>query len=102
MGTYNTTNTTFTYTKEMNISDINKIFENQTTNINYENYYGHSQRTLRFIVYTKILGERSSGSIIYLHNPAPTMTDIDGNTITPTHKAGLSSLEFSWEQPLMK
>ena len=100
MGTYNTTNTTFTYTKEMNISDINKIFENQTTNTNYENYYGHSQRTLRFIVYTKnTWGKRSSGSIIYLHNPAPTMTDIDGNTITPTHKAGLSSLEFSWEQP---
>lgn len=100
MGIYNTTNTTFTYTKEMNISDINKIFENQTTNINYENYYGHSQRTLRFIVYTKnTWGKRSSGSIIYLHNPAPTMTDIDGNTITPTYKAGLSSVEFSWEQP---
>jgi len=101
LGTYNTKETKFTYTYENNISDINKLFENQTTNANYETFYGHAQRTLKFVVYTKDTNGRRSkyGSSILLHNPAPVMTDINGTTITPEFKEGLSSVEFSWEHP---
>lgn len=101
LNTYTTNQTEFTYTYEKNIADINKLFSKQTTNINYENFYGHAQRTLEFRVYTKNRwGKRSSGySSIKLHNSRPTMVDINGNTIIPECKEGLSSLEFTWEHP---